>query len=213
MKYLKMSGLVAVAVMALALLGSGSASATVLCSENAVPCPEGKDYNAKTNVAATLEPKTSLFFKDTGGSTFDTCKGSRIEGETETTGGVGKAVVVKLAQLSFSECTFPTFVRELGKLVIEYIGPETRGTFTVTNTKVTANTVLFGSCIYGVGEPAIDIGTAKGPVEETPATLTVSAVVSKLEGGIACPSDIVWEASYYFTEPTPLYFKEKNAGE
>jgi hypothetical protein len=201
-----MFGLAAVAIMAMALLGAGSASATVLCKENAIPCPEAKIYKAKTNVTATVEAKTSMVFKSTGGSTLDTCSGGRIEGETENVGKKGEAVKIKLAQFSFFECTFATFVRELGPLEINYIGPETRGTFTLKKTKVTINTA-FGSCVYGVGEPAIDIGTAKGTTE-TPATLSVLAVVSKFEGSVVCPTTVVWEASYDFTEPTPLYFKE-----
>jgi len=213
MTYLKMPGLAAVAVMALALFGVGSASATVLCNANEIPCPAARDYIAPTGIVATLEPKTSLLFKDTSGNTLDTCKGSTIEGETENTGGIIQAVIVKLAKLSFAECIFPTSAGELGKFEIKYIGPETRGTFKAKNTKVTVNTVLTGSCVYGVGEPVIDIGTAKGKAGETPATLTVSSVVSKMEGGVVCPSDVVWEASYLFTEPQPLYFKEKIEGE
>jgi hypothetical protein len=183
----------------------------VLCKENIVPCTEAKVYPAKTNVTATVEPKTSMVFKDTGGTTLNTCLGSRMEGETENVGSKEKAVIIPLAQLSFFECTFATFVRELGKLEIDYTGPETRGTFTLKKTKVTINTGIFGSCVYGVGEPAIDIGTAKGTTEK-PATLTVSTVVSKLEGAL-CPVTVVLGASYEFTEPTPLYFKEKISGE
>ena len=43
MRYMKMLDLAAAAAMALiALLGTGSASATVLCSEYVTPCPQVK---------------------------------------------------------------------------------------------------------------------------------------------------------------------------
>jgi hypothetical protein len=210
MKYLKMLGLVAVAAMALmAMLGAGSASATVLCKENAIPCPELKVYPVKTNVSATTEPETTVVFKSTGGTELSTCASSTIEGQTEKKGGEKEPVVIPIAQLSWFGCTSNVLTRELGTLEIDYIGPETRGTFTMKNVRVTVS-VGGITCTYGNAGGPIDIGTAKGsPNETSPATLAVASVVPKLEGSFLCPADAVWEASYYITEPIPLYFKEK----
>jgi hypothetical protein len=210
MKYVKILALAAVAATALmALLGTSLASATVLCKENAIPCPELKVYPAKTNVSATTEPKTSVVFRSTGGTELSTCSFSTIEGQTEKKGGEKEPIVIPIAQLSWFECTSIVLTRELGTLEIDYIGPETRGTFTMKNVRVTVS--AFGvTCTYGTGATAIDIGTAKGTTSETsPATLTVSAVVPKVEGSFLCPADAVWEGSYNITEPAPLYFKEK----
>lgn len=210
MKYVKVLGLAAMAAVVLtALLGAGSASATVLCKENAIPCPEVKVYPAKTNVSATTEPETTVVFKATGGSELSTCSSSTIEGQTEKKGGEKEPIVIPIAQFSWFGCTSIVLTREVGTLEIDYIGPETRGTFTMKNVRVTVST--FGvTCTYGAGGTAIDIGTAKGsPNETSPATLAVSSIVPKIEGSFLCPNDIVWEASYYITEPIPLYFKEK----
>lgn len=205
-----MLGLAAVAAMALmALLGTGSASATVLCKENAIPCPELKVYPAKTSVTATTEPETSVVFRSTGGTDLSTCLASTIEGQTEKKGGEKEPIVIPIAQLAFFGCS-GIVLTEVGTLEIDYIGPETRGTFTMKNVRVTVSVFGGVSCTYGTGGTAIDIGTAKGTTSETsPATLTVSAVAPKLEGNFLCPADAVWEAKYNITEPAPLYFKEK----
>ncbi len=51
MKHVKLLGLIAVAAMALmALLGAGTASATVLCKTTTDPCPAGETYSGTVTV-------------------------------------------------------------------------------------------------------------------------------------------------------------------
>ena len=53
MRYLKLLGAVAVGLLAvIAIAGAGSASATVLCKEEASPCPAGQRYEKGTEVSA-----------------------------------------------------------------------------------------------------------------------------------------------------------------
>jgi hypothetical protein len=67
--------------------------------------------------------------------------------------------------------------------------------------EVTINTVLFGSCVYGVGT-ATDIGTLLGG--ESP-TIKVNGIVKKTSGSLVCPSEARWTGEYLVTEPKPLY--------
>jgi hypothetical protein len=206
MKHAKMLGLAVLAALALtALLGTGSASALVLCKENAIPCPEGQDYPAGTVIHATLETGTTSVFRDTSKNVLGTCTSSTIEGPTANTGTKEVAVEGKITSFTFGNCSTMTAVTEFGQFAIHYIGPETRGTLTFKGTKVTVK--AFGvSCVYGAGA-AVDIGTLKGG---DPATLEVQAVVPKQEGSFLCPTHAVWEAKYELTLPEgKLYFKEE----
>jgi hypothetical protein len=210
MRHLTMLGLAAVtALAATALLGAGSASATVLCTENVRPCPKGEDYAANTEIHATLEPGVHSVLKDTAGNIIKTCTGSTFKGKTlNTGGGEGVAVVGAIEALTFTGCTSPTVVIEKGLFEIHYVkGTNTRGTMTLVGTKITTN--AFGSsCVYG-GIP-IDTGTVTGKTATSNATIHVAASLPKVEGGIACPLSVVWEAGYLVTAPVNFYIKEES---
>ena len=208
MKYLKMLGLAAIAVMGLtALLGAGSASATVLCKTYVTPCLTGGDYGAGTEIHATTAAGATVVLKDTAGNVLNTCKSSTINGKTTNTGSATETVVGNIELISFSECTNSIALLNLGGFEIHYVGPKTKGSFTSSKAKATTSTV-FGSCIYGTGSGA-ELGVMESD-EMTEAELNVEAVLTKEEGSAAlCPGDIRWVAKYSITKPKPLYFKEK----
>lgn len=211
MKYLKMLSLAAVAAMVLvALLGAGSASATVLCTKYETPCPKGEDYEPGTKIDATLEPETSLIFKTTTGTLLNTCTSSTIEGKTSTTGSATETVSAVLTTLTFGGCTGKTVEHWLGELEIHYIDDPknaTKGTLTMKATTVTME--LFGvNCVYGTGAAA-HIGTFTSDDSMTYATIDFKTNLAKQQGGFFCPTTIVWEAAYNVTSPKPLYVKKE----
>jgi hypothetical protein len=94
-KYLKMLGLAAIAAAALAAFaGSGTASATVLCS-TANPCPAGQNWPASTVFDFSLEPETSLVWKDGEGNVLETCKGVTLRAKITNVGGASSTVTAE----------------------------------------------------------------------------------------------------------------------
>lgn len=211
MKCLKMLGLAAVAAMALAaLLGAGPASATVLCTENKIPCPAGEDYEFNTEIE--MSQVSSSVIKSTNGTALSTCGDSKIKGRTENTGGKGVLVKVEITEMTFTECTNKTTATVLGRMTIEYIKfTNTVAEGKIDNTQVTVNSI-FGSCVYGAAEsPGTPAGLLTGATMSGVGTYHGKAVLSKVEGSAFCPGDVIWEAQYTITKPTQLYFKEETA--
>lgn len=212
MKYLKMLGPAAVAAAALmAFVGAGSASAatSTLCSAAESPCAAANAWPANNTGTGTvldfsLDPGTSAELKETGGASLDTCTEATVKGKLEEDSRTGKLAGGKNASITWGHCTFPTTTTVLGGLKIEG-GASGNGTIIAKEEiKVTINTVLFGSCVYGV-TPGTLLGTL---TEGKPATIDASAVAQKLAPvGGPCPETAIWSAKYIQTEPkeTTLY--------
>jgi hypothetical protein len=200
MKYLKALGLAAVAAMALtALIGVGSASATVLCKTAlSEGCAGVWDYPAGTEIDLSLEGSTST--RGTNGELLDTCTEGTIKGATTNTGGPSETVTSKSSELWSRNCTTTTVSLAPGSLEIHW-KEGTNGTLTVKGTEVTK---MIGSvsCVYGPAAGGVDLGTLTGG---SPATVDVEAVLPKLSGGFLCPADVVWNGAYLVTTPQPLY--------
>lgn len=208
MKSLTMLGFVATAALALtALLGVGPASATVLCEENQIPCPEGKIYPAGSTVSAGLEAETPTTFSATDGTLLDTCTGSTLAGPTANEGGAGKAITGALAKLAFTECSVATAVLELGSFSIQYkaIENKTAAILSFAGTRITISAFGLVSCTYGAGA-GTTIGTMTGG---EPGKIGVAAVLNKVAGGFLCPATVKWAGSYEVTAPYPVYYKEE----
>jgi hypothetical protein len=63
---------------------------------------------------------------------------------------------------------------------------------------MTIQSFFFGSCVYGV-TAGTDLGTFTGG---NPAQFTANAVLEKLSGSaFACPSTMLWTATYVSTSP------------
>lgn len=201
-KHLRSLGLVAAAAMALmALIGAGSASATVLCS--AATTSECATYGGPV-IDASLTETSKL--STTGGTVLDECASGTIEGAPSNIGSSSETVSVPIGELTWASCSKTTDTVSKGELEIHWISGTDNGTVTGKNVSFTANTI-FGSCTYGTGT-ALDLGTLEGG---KPATLKVSAVLVKIAGGFGCPAEAKWLASYSVTSPQPLYIGEDAA--
>jgi hypothetical protein len=196
MQYLKLLGVAAVAAMALMAFAVSSASATSL-------------YNGSTKLsnAATLDWSVKVVARIvfTGGETLDTCSTSTAKGKLTTNEGTPSGA---LTELTWGSCTFPTKTLTLGGLKFTQIGSTTNGKVeSNAPIEVTINTVLFGSCVYGVNANT-EIGTLTTN-SSTAATFDVHAVTSKLSGGATCPPTAVFEAVLTSTEPVNQRVEEK----
>lgn len=213
MRYLKLHVPVGcVALVLTMLLGAGSSSATVLCSENKIPCPVGKDYEFNTVIAASLEAGTTMVLRDTSSMVVNKCTGSKLESRTENTGAKGVPIKTEITKLTFEGCSFKTVVTLPGWLDLDYAGglTDTKSILTLKTTEITVN-VLGVDCVYGAEIIGSNVGLFKGG---NPAKMEIfGGSLAKREGPMFCPSHIVAEGKYTVNAPKPLYTKDKNEGE
>lgn len=181
MKHFKSLGC-AIALAAIFMASTGSASATTLTS------PSGTEYTGSFTMTAT----ESLLLK-AGFANF-TCTESTTGGPVTSNGAVGGPAVINTG-LSFGNCGSGTLdVIRLPSLYV-YTG----GKVEVHFMEFTVST-LGTSCVYGVGA-GTSVGTMAGG---NPATLTVSASLPKVSGGFLCASPASWSGKYTVTTPRPL---------
>lgn len=193
MKYIKMLGLAAVAAMALmAIVGAGSASATVLCKNSA--CTE--TYGAGTEVKATSS-HTQL----TAPFGTVTCTTNEVAGKTENAGSATETVKGPVTSLVFSSCNGVVKVLANGTLEVH---KTTSGNGTLTSSGAKVTTELFGvHCVWGTAAAGTNLGTVTGG---SPATVDVKATVNLVEGSsFFCGSTAVWEGTYTVNSPNPLF--------
>lgn len=197
MKHVKMLGLAAIAALALAAFGASTASAAELYS-GATTLGKG------TEISASLKAETSASLASTGGTTLDTCTASSVAGKTTSAGGgAGVNVVGEVTALSFSSCTEPVTVTSLGTLEINDSSELTGKGFHVDVNAFTSGT----PCAYTAGE-GTKLGTLTGTTDTSKhAVMDIDANVSKVTGGILCPSSARWIATYIVTSPTGLNVK------
>src|SRR5881227_2620158 len=105
MTTLRLTLALAAAMALMGLIGSGTASATELCSTNTSPCT-GTKYSSGTTVTAQLKSGTSAVL--TNSISNETCKKSTLDMTTTSSGGSGVSVgatMPKVSGMTFSECT------------------------------------------------------------------------------------------------------------
>ena len=204
MKYLRMFGLAAVLAATLAVIaGAGSASATVLCSTTADPCPAGQSWPVNTVLDFSIRSGGTqewYILTDTTGEELDTCSSSTVKGRITNAGSSTATVAGSVEELTWTSCTFPTKTVTKAGLEIHKIAGTSNGTVTSSGTfEVTINTIFFGSCIYGVTS-GVDLGEL---TEGNPAIFHINAVAEKFSGSnLACPSTSKWTATYTLTSPS-----------
>jgi|GEM_PF-1858114 len=202
MKYVKMLGLTVVAAATLtALIGVSTASAGDLCSQPENPCSAANKYPVGVVVEFTGKPTESAKLVTTDEkTTLDTCTGSTIKWKITNAGSSTTTVTGSVSTLDWSGCSFPTTTTQLSNLEGHTVGSGFNGTLTSDGEfRVTINTVLFGSCVYGV-TAGTSLGTATGG---KPGSFTANAVVKKLTGSeAACPETAKWTAGYGQTAPS-----------
>jgi hypothetical protein len=199
MKHLKLAGLSAVAAMALmALLGVGTASATVLCKTATGGEPCGESWKYSGTIEGSLKSGTTAVLRTTSESIENTCTGGSAKGSASAGGATATVTgTVATTDVSLSGCVHTVDVLEKCEGEIHSISGTSSGTVTVKGCAVT--TVLLGvSCTYGPGE-----GTDVGVVEEggSGEAAKVNEVAAKQAGSFLCPSTVVYEAEIARTAP------------
>jgi len=121
-------------------------------------------------------------------------KGTLFNGNATATAEVG----ISASELTWSSCSFPTTTLGGGRLEIHQTGTSD-GTVTGFEIEVTINTLLFGSCVYTLGEKGTHMGTI---TSGSPAVFTVNALVKRGPGSnVVCPETGKWTATYKLTAP------------
>jgi hypothetical protein len=199
MKYLKTLGLAAIAATALvALLGAGTASATVLCKAVESPCSLANKYGVGTRIGFSLKAGTSLRWVNEG-TTLETCTEAVLKSDITNAGSATSTVISENKTLSFNGCTFANGFTKLGGLEIHNISGTSNGTVTASSEIGWAfNNPMYGTCVYG--------WTAGGVVgiitEGKPATLDLNTGIVRLSGSsFLCPPNGTLEGSLVQTEP------------
>jgi hypothetical protein len=196
----------AIALAATALIGVVSASATVLCKENAKTCAAGGNYASGSAIEASLKSGTNLTLKS-GILPTVTCTSSSLSGKTTANFGTGLPLEVSAA--SVGECTKATGSEAVN---LPYVGSLERttggnGTVALTSSgkgiptlKMTKPFGLNATCYFGASP--LNLALTGG----NPASLTVEATLAKQSGsGGICPAEAVLSASYEVTSPKPAF--------
>ncbi len=210
MKSLKILALAAVAAAALmAFVGSGTASATILCKVNPAPtgesestgeeCPSESTYPAKTTIEGKLVSGTKAKLV----TTFKTIECSKSSVKGETSEEEAEPLTGPEGTVTFEECNCEVKVLKSGTLSTEWIEGSHNGTLKSNKNESTVTcSTIFGNvhCIY-VTENT-DVGTLTGG---NPATLKAEAVIPRLPTNGLCSEQSEWSASYEVTAPKPLF--------
>jgi hypothetical protein len=192
-----MLAVAAVAAGALmALIGAGSASASVLCSTTTDPCTspwanQSLDFSIASGGTAILKEPGP------GGAVLDTCNISTVKG-TFTNGNATITANGPVSQtnLTWGGCTKTTATTAGGTLEVHKIAGTSNGTVTGSGFKVTVLVFGFIDCEY---EPAsTDLGKI---TEGKPASFQAVAIMVKTKG-FGCPENAEWTAAYTQTEPS-----------
>jgi hypothetical protein len=205
MKYVKMLGLAAVVAAALmAVVGAGTASATVVCKTSTSPCTSKMAVGEE--ITASLKSSTA---KLEAGFAEINCTTSTIAGKITNAGGSGVEVQGNVTGLTFGGCgTATVTVKESGgvkaKLGLTYTSG-VNGSLKVTELVGVAVKVGSTECTYG-GEISSGLSANGSTSPTTNATEVASAApIPKTAGGILCANPSKWTAEYNVTSPSPLY--------
>jgi hypothetical protein len=200
MKYLKMLGLVAVLVMAMAAFGAGTASATKLCSVNTSPCPAGNTYGKGTAIKTQLVPGATSTMSS--GFVNITCTESTMSGKTTSEGGSG-AVLGEISSATWKGCTSSLGSCTASALKTpwpaEVTGSGGNGTLSVQHpgAKFTCGGT---TCEYEASKASLSVSGGN------PAKAKASNIsLSKIGGGFLCSSTASWSGEYEVTSPKPLF--------
>jgi hypothetical protein len=205
MKHLKMLALAAVAAGALtAFIGAGTASATVLCSTTADPCPTGQKWPVNTPIDFSIPSGGSAVLVDTLGEELDTCTKSTVKGKITNAGSSTATTTGPVEELLWGSCTFPTATVLKGSLEVHKISGTSNGTVTADGTfQITIDPIFVEPCVYQV-----TAGTPLGELTEgNPAVFHANAVLEKKvyiddTCSIFMPDTAIWTATYTQTSPS-----------
>jgi hypothetical protein len=208
MKQLKLLGLAFVAAVALtAFLGTGTASATELCSKASTPCL-GTKYG--TGTATSTVNSTNAVLKTS--ITTVTCVISSLDGTTTSGGGSGTTAVTGITtEFHFfactdsggEECTVIAGAKNLGNISITGGSASETAAF---NYNITSKTGVHVECGFFINCTFYTESTTLAGHNQISGAPTIRAeeAVMKREGGF-CPESATWTGTYKIVNPSPLY--------
>ncbi len=205
MKHLIKTGLAAAVIcVAMALIGAGSASATVLCKSapaNNV-CPAADVYGVGSELSANSVGNIS--FTTNGGTTLWTCKSASYKTTVTDAGGVGKNVKLDDTNYSFNECSYTFTLLRAGNSELGWTG--SHGGFDAAGgTEFRVSGIFGATCVYGWGA-ALEFTFTGG----NPATIPSNGVqIPRIMGGISCPAQLRMYLTLAFNTPSPLYLEQQ----
>ena len=205
MNQLKALGLAAIAATALlAILGSGTASATQLCRSASTPCPSGDTYGSGTLVSGSLTAATEAVLT----TNIDTvkCASSAVQMTTTSAGGTGVGLTASLTGLTFTSCkdSFGTSctVKSVNlPYTSQFFNGGASAELQITSASGAGASVVCGSLINCTFTTKDTVLAVEGAA--TPPTVTATKASLNRSGGI-CPSTSTWTAKYNLTAPTPM---------
>jgi hypothetical protein len=181
-------------VALIAFPADNAPASSVLCTTQELPCPDANRWAAGTELDFSIPSASSAKLVNTAGESLDKCTESTAKGKLEK----AEAVTGAIESLTWVGCSFTTTTLKAGKLEVKNIAGTHNGTVLADSlTEVTINTVLFGSCIYGVA-----VGKSLGDLTEgKPAVFHANAVATKQASPFAYPETANWTGTYTLTEP------------
>jgi len=193
---LVLTALIALALTA--LFGTGTASATRLCTAKGISevCPVGSIIKTGTALQAELPAATTAVLNM--GFKKDTCKKSTLKGKTLSEGGgLGNSVSITFETATWAECTCPSTSQATpwawaasgsGNVDGELVG------------QISLQVACEGqTCIYS--------GSAAYPLKGgTPASFSLNFELARQAGsGLLCGAMAPYTATYNITSPATLF--------
>jgi hypothetical protein len=199
MKHWKLFGAAAAAVLAmLALGGTGTATATVLCKFEGPGC--SFVYGKGTEIKGTGVGRAQ--FRDVNSNLIDECESSAFAGQISNAGGPTSTVALSVGSLTWSGCSVGTHVlTKGGSMEIHWLSGR-NGTVTDPELEWTWGS----SCPYKP-ESGADVGLLTGSATSvSQAKFTVNLKFIRANPFLTgCPSPLSWLAEIAVGSPTPLY--------
>jgi hypothetical protein len=197
------------ALVAMAFIGAGSASATALCKANEAKC--AAPLAAGTTVQAKLKAGTKAVLK----TELAVVECAKSETKGKTTSGAGETVTGVIESLTFEECkttagtncTAATVSLPYNASIIAT--GEGNGELTVTKGGGGGNPGATVTCL-GVIECTFRTSSAVLSVTGgSPALAFANAINLPERNGLRCPSlEAKWTADYEVVTPNPLWISE-----
>jgi hypothetical protein len=215
MKPIETLGLALVAALvAMALVGAGSASATTLCEENANPCPEGKRYPGSTAIAVSLAAETEAVVTTSGGLFNPTIGCDESAGTDTLSAASGEPLPGSLTPLAFDGCLANTGGEcEVDAENLPYkaaLANTGAGNGSLTlSSGGSGEPFLLAEC---EGLPTCDFGAPSIKFEwlgGEPAVLRANGVGLTGGGGFGCPPNAKLFAAYLVTAPSKAWVEKE----
>jgi hypothetical protein len=210
MKYLRTGGLVVLAAaVAMALVGAGTASATVLCKVKETPCAAANEYPKGTVADGSLPAGVSAKMLTTDGTVVMTCTAATIKGTLEVAGGPTETPHSSSsgATLNWSGCTQTMDTIKNGTIEIHHIAGTYNGTVIIKGVETTVN-ILGASCVYTYGS-GVDVGVL---TSGTQPKMDINGVLTKTATSpFICPTTVKGQTEGVLTEPheLPVYVMDE----